>query len=344
MIFQPRTPVLAHSKWHWYCIIQYLWEKFTAARTHRPKSSQLGRGARHVKRYLTWSLLAFGLLFSECIYAALVTYALIPLSGNLYRYTYTVSNDGSLGSGVAVELFDIDFPTDIYDENSLTIVTSSPLAASWNETILASAPGAPAVYDVFALVGGILDGGSAAGFAIEFRWLGGPNGPGPQAFAVFDPNTFALTQIGQTTAVPEPSMLLLVSTALLILALWRRMYAGRGTRVHQRQWRQLLIVLPLLVVPFPQIACAADISIDNSTLSLAGSSWVGHTEFDLSYRATIANRGLKDANGVTATLNCLSSLMVEGTLNFGTVPAGARVTCSDTFTKMIGAAPAEAHC
>jgi hypothetical protein len=61
------------------------------------------------------SLLVFVLLVPEWTWAIPITFTLDPLGGTLYRYTYTVANDGSLGAGVAVELFDIFFPPALYE-------------------------------------------------------------------------------------------------------------------------------------------------------------------------------------------------------------------------------------
>jgi hypothetical protein len=177
-----------------------------------------------VNKYLTWSLLAIALLLPERSHAVSITYTVVPLGLNSYRYTYKVSNpnDGSIGTGVSVELFDIDFDTTLYGEDSLTIVSSPALSPDWSQRILASAPGVPADYDVSALNGGIPVGSSVSGFAVEALWIGGPSGPGAQAFEVFDP-TFELLQSGMTTpeqltGVPEPSMLVPLGIGLVTLA------------------------------------------------------------------------------------------------------------------------------
>lgn len=116
------------------------------------------------------------------------------ISDQRYRYTYTVTNDGSLGSQVAVKLFDIQFDTTLYNESTLTI---TPLQGDWDEMVLSSMPGDPPAYDAFSSVSGIPAGQNETGFSIEFDWLG--NGePGTQRFEIYDPGTFALLESGTT--------------------------------------------------------------------------------------------------------------------------------------------------
>jgi hypothetical protein len=139
--------------------------------------------------------------------ATLIEYELTPTGGNNYRYEYTVTNDGTLGAGVALEWFAILFDPALYDETSLTIVTADPPAADWDELILGSGLLIDAAYDVFALGGGIADGGSVAGFAVEFTWLGAGM-PSAQGFEIYDPVSFNVVETGSTratvTSVPEP--------------------------------------------------------------------------------------------------------------------------------------------
>lgn len=154
-----------------------------------------------------------------------ITFNLQNLGSNTFRYTYTVSNDGTLGPGVSIRLFDILFDPALYDETSLTIVTPGPLNSQWSQQILLSVPGVPAAYDAYAISLGIPSGQSVTGFAVEFTWLGGPAGPGVQPFEIYDPNTFALLESGTTSAnaaaVPEPSSLALLGIGLSAIVLIR---------------------------------------------------------------------------------------------------------------------------
>lgn len=158
--------------------------------------------------------------------ATLIEYELTPTGGNSYRYEYNVTNDGTLGAGVALEWFAILFDPALYDETSLTIVTADPPAADWDELILGSGLLIDAAYDVFALGGGIADGGSVAGFAVEFTWLGAGM-PSVQGFEIFDPVSLNVIETGSTratvTSVPEPGTpALLLLAAITAVAMLRR--------------------------------------------------------------------------------------------------------------------------
>jgi hypothetical protein len=79
---------------------------------------------------------------------------------------------------------------------------------------------------------------------------------------------------------------------------------------------------------------AQTLTIDNTTLSLVSSTRVSLTLFDLTYRATVTNTGTKNMAGVAATLTSLSphTVVRQGSLTFGNVPAGHSVISANTFT------------
>jgi hypothetical protein len=139
--------------------------------------------------------------------AVSIQYNLVNVSGNVYRYVYSITNSGSSTS--PVQLFDILFDTTLYQESSLQIVTPNPLHTQWSEQLLASAPSVPAAYDALSLTGGIAPGTTVTGFSVQFTWLGSGI-PGSQPFQIFDAGTFAVLQTGQTTAplaIPTASTL-----------------------------------------------------------------------------------------------------------------------------------------
>lgn len=148
--------------------------------------------------------------------AAVINSQATHVTGNTWRYDYAVSNDGALTS--EIYLFDILFDPGLYDEASLTIVSSPGIASGWDELILASGIGAPAAYDALATGGGIGNGESVAGFAVSFTWLGAGT-PGPQGFEIYDPVTFDLLGTGSTAVVPAPAALWLMGTGLLAVGL-----------------------------------------------------------------------------------------------------------------------------
>jgi hypothetical protein len=145
----------------------------------------------------------------------LMSYDVTGLGGNVYRYDYSIYNNGTLGAGVPILLFDVLFDPAIYQESSLSIVTPSSLQAQWSELLLASAPGVPALYDVMALNGGIPDGSTVSGFAVQFAWLG-QGDPGFQPFKIYSPDDYVLLQSGDTvnTGVPEPSVFCVLGISL----------------------------------------------------------------------------------------------------------------------------------
>lgn len=145
--------------------------------------------------------------------AVSVQYDVAALGGSQYRYNYSITNDGTLGSGTAVQLFDIFFDPANYLESSLTITTPAALGQNWDQLILASAPGVSAAYDALALAGGIANGATVAGFAVEFSWIG-LGTPGSQPFEIYDPTTFVLLERGVTSPVPVPAALWLLVSGL----------------------------------------------------------------------------------------------------------------------------------
>ena len=166
------------------------------------------------------SLLLFALLAAFGAEAAVITYQATNVSGNTWRYDYTVSNNGAITSNI--QLFDILFDPALYNEASLTIVSGPGIASGWDQLILASGASVPAAYDVLATGSGIGNGQGVSGFAVSFTWLGAGT-PGPQGFEIYDPSTFDLLGTGTTTTVvPAPASFWLMGTSLLAAGLRAR--------------------------------------------------------------------------------------------------------------------------
>jgi hypothetical protein len=169
--------------------------------------------------------------------------SIVSLGGNVYRYVYSITNNGSLQGGAPIRLFDILFDTSLYQQGSLQIVTPLALSAQWSQQILSGVPPtfSPA-YDALALQGGIPAGTMVAGFSVQFTWLGS-GVPGAQPFQVYDPTTFQLLQTGQTdvgsglVTVPAASTLLLILISIglaLIVAYQTRVQQSRPLQVIAR--------------------------------------------------------------------------------------------------------------
>lgn len=84
---------------------------------------------------MLFSLVIFSLfLIPAASFAISIEYSLTGLGGSAYQYDYWVTNDGSLGAGVAVNLFDIAFDISLYEETSLTIEPPPAITAEWMES------------------------------------------------------------------------------------------------------------------------------------------------------------------------------------------------------------------
>ncbi|WP_045226209.1 hypothetical protein [Methyloterricola oryzae] len=159
-------------------------------------------------------------------HASLINFDLVDLGQNQFRYIYTIENDGTLPNGGDVLLFDILFDPALYRESSLIISSDPSLSASWDQQILASAPGIPATFDALSTGTGIGSGTSLTGFAIDFIWLG-TGRPAGQQFEIYDPTTFDLLKAGSTTSVATPvplpaSLYLMLSSLMGYFVIGRR--------------------------------------------------------------------------------------------------------------------------
>jgi hypothetical protein len=134
-----------------------------------------------------------------------------PLGGNRYRQIFTLANPARK----PLELIDLEFDPLLYDEASLRIVSDAALATDWDQFLLGSAEGVPAVYTLAARNGGVATGGYVTGFAVEFDWLG-QGAPAWQNFSVYDAVSFdhLYSGVAEVQYVPAPAAGWLVAPAL----------------------------------------------------------------------------------------------------------------------------------
>ena len=156
--------------------------------------------------------------FSYPVSATVINYNAVNLSGDTWRYNYSITND-TLSQDI--KEFTIWFDLGLYDNLS---ILNSPL--DWDSIAIQPDARIPAegFFDSLALSSGVAVGESLSGFSVVFDWLG-QNTPGSQFFEIIDPFSFNTidsgftTEIVDTPSVPEPSVLLLLIPGLLLIRL-----------------------------------------------------------------------------------------------------------------------------
>lgn len=297
-------------------------------------------------------LLALGILMGPVtsLHATSISFTVSSLGSNTYEYTYTVIND-TLAS--AIGEFTVFFDFGLYE--NLTVTTP---VAGWDE--IAVNPdlvfGVPDVgfYDAQALMAGIAPGSTVNNFSVRFDWLGAAT-PGAQFFEVIEPTTSVVLDAGTTIPadipIPEPGTLLLFTTGLFALAFIRvrvrrtkqyNGYVGKRMNSHwSKKFLRVSTLLFFLIFPLyfsssrPALAQSSFLTIGNYTL--INKVRAGRTTYDYTFRANITNNGSENAVNVSAILTSLTPTLtiVEGSLVFGNIPAGATVVSNDTFTVRI---------
>jgi hypothetical protein len=151
--------------------------------------------------------------------AAAITYTATSQGGNRWQYEYFVASEP--GAGTIAE-FTVHFALGSYAN---LLVAGSP--AGWDSLVVQPDAAIPddGYFDALALAAGIAPGAGLGGFAVSFDYLGAGT-PGPQAFDIVDPATFASIAPGTTTAVPAPPAGWLLATAVAIAVRRRRSRAA----------------------------------------------------------------------------------------------------------------------
>ena len=152
--------------------------------------------------------------------ATTISFATVNLTGNLWQYEYTVTND-SLST--AIDEFTIYFDRDLF---SNLAVEASP--AGWDSIVVQPDSGIPAdgFFDALALGQGLAPGATVTGFTVSFQFLGAGS-PSAQPFEVVDPTSFSVIDSGATvaqatTGLPEPGSIALSAIGLSALAFARK--------------------------------------------------------------------------------------------------------------------------
>ena len=153
------------------------------------------------------------LLTTHFVSATTITYGVNNVSGNTWTYSFEVFNDSL---SLDLEEFTVFFTLNTYQNLSMVSVPSG-----WDPLVIQSDPSLPddGFFDALALsAGGIVPGGSRAGFIVQFDFLGSGI-PGNQAFDVVDPTSFVTIDSGitQPTVVPLPAASWLFGSAIIMI-------------------------------------------------------------------------------------------------------------------------------
>lgn len=151
------------------------------------------------------------LMCAASAHAALVEYNVSSLGSNVWRYDYTLVNNGP---AVAFDEFTVFFePSTVAN----LIAATSPVG--WDAIMAQPDPGLPdaGFFDALSLSGPLVPGAIVSGFSVTFTALTGLT-PGAQRFDLVLSDPFQTVYSGMTTAapsaVPVPGALLLLLSGL----------------------------------------------------------------------------------------------------------------------------------
>lgn len=244
---------------------------------------------------------------------------LIDAATNRWSYTYDLA-DYRLYTTVNFmtgEVLDFVFNTNLYAD--LALLPEGP-GADWSAMVIQPDPSLPAFgyYDLQAQV----DNPSTTGpFTVAFTWLG-DGAPGRQAFQVYGAD-YSFYTGSVTEAVPEPGSLSLLLAGIVVALARVAAARGKGRGFRAGLWAWLLI----------GAASSAQAAVTITRLDLIRTVRVSRTLFDYSYQVSVINSGEAVKNVVaTVTSSSVATVVVDGTVNIGSLAAGEGTTSNDTFT------------
>lgn len=174
----------------------------------------------------------FSFLASSILLAAVTTaqattilYAVTPLGGNGWEYSYSVDND-SLSSNI--EEFTIYFELGDFEN-----LRSPQAPTEWDSMVIQPDPLLPddGFYDGLSNTLSIAPGETLAGFTVQFDYLGA-GVPGSQYFEIFDATDFSVLDSGMTTVVPIPAAVWLLGSGIFSLFFVARRTKKRNPIVY----------------------------------------------------------------------------------------------------------------
>ena len=156
--------------------------------------------------------------------ATVISYETTNVTGNTWRYDYSVTNDTLADPLNELTLY--------FQLGSFENLQSLGAPANWIGLLAQPDPLLPdnGFVDFLALGSGVGAGQTLSGFSVQFDWLAAGT-PGSQPFDIIEPTAFEVIDSGVTTpgtppahGVPEPSSLALsiLMAPLLFLARYRR--------------------------------------------------------------------------------------------------------------------------
>ncbi|MEM7613022.1 MAG: hypothetical protein AAF270_15160 [Pseudomonadota bacterium] len=300
--------------------------------------------------------------------AVSITGTLTELGGNDYLVDYTIENTGEVA---LIEQFSLLFDAALFGGISDAAIAAADgwSGITFGPEPLLGFNDLVVDYLIDSGATGLGVGDLLSGFSVAFTWLGSGDSPISQPFEIIDPATFATLFSGEVAfvaggsgdvpvPVSAPSALMLTWAALLLFARRfstissgfykqtlsrpaatgqnRRQRAASLHRIANRLLRPQMLALlaaTLLVPASGVFAQTAPTMAPFSQFEQVSQTRVGRTTFEFVYRAAVIGGDTNfDEVMVTVTSTSAATVIVDGSLSFGSVAAGETVAASDTFS------------